>query len=769
MSNKLLISIYSHEDEFIELLYDSDRSFEGQLMSPQRTINRNGTQSFSFEIPIRIFNRDKDDFVENPRWDYIIHQYKIRVEYNGEINEFVCNGYTESRTEENQVFVQVNCISLAEFELSQIGYSLAFNETTLNIYKDGEDPNDPDTQPIGFEDGTIDFWENKIIDFLNGDSDNIWEYQNQAYYYPDDNLPIPTSERAEDKIYENDRIIGYSYDSQGAVGAPIYGEEFEEKKRIISCENSNIWNIQQDICETFECWPSFVYDYDQEGKVCKKRILITNELPDNGNFTIQYRKNLKNITRNVDASQIITKMYVTPIENENIDSGLVSISNSEQNEIGEDYLLDLSWYMSEDGACKDNEDGLINKQMINPNLSYDFGSFEYNPLETDCYKTNTIDVYNFYRRELKALNNTIKNKSLEEVRIKEEYVNAITEREQLIQNEIDSYNEIINKSEKEVSLCRKEYKNKDKLQYSGSFFITIVDDKYVIKIGKDGVYKDSLDKDLKAVKTSDFVRCSLTSGNTIKYEIYELDPITESIKSIIVKNIKINENADSAYFNMKLNYDPLNFHNKLIDHYNGILKEKEKRRDQLGTKEMDYVDETSPIIPTLKYKLDLARAERMVKQERKEKLTLDIEKLFSPFIREGYWENTDYSMYQNLDETVQLKNNLDEVDNAYMQFKLQKNKYNQTQWDCGYTCFLINNERIKESYQTDKISGSINEEYLYDIADWSTLEVFSNGNPNEPKDDGSIIRWVKGTDYEVHYGIITHYAANGDWDSKKIL
>ena len=157
MSNKLLISIYSHQDEFIELLYDNHREFEGQIMSPQITLNKNGTKELSFSMPLRIFNRSTNNFIENPRWDYIVHQYKIRVEDNDSIQEFICRDYVETRNDGNQVVITVNCMSLAEFELTQFGYSLSFSENDLNKYEENTDPNDVNNKPIGVYDGDIYF------------------------------------------------------------------------------------------------------------------------------------------------------------------------------------------------------------------------------------------------------------------------------------------------------------------------------------------------------------------------------------------------------------------------------------------------------------------------------------------------------------------------------------------------------------------------------------------------------------------------------------
>ena len=133
MDGKLKISIYSHEDEYIDLLYTSDKEFIGQCTNPILTVNANGAKTLSLDLPLRYYDTNKKDFVDNIRWEYITNQYKIRVEReNEDIEEFVLRDYTETHSDTDQLIININCMSLAEFELGQTGYNLSFSEFNIS-------------------------------------------------------------------------------------------------------------------------------------------------------------------------------------------------------------------------------------------------------------------------------------------------------------------------------------------------------------------------------------------------------------------------------------------------------------------------------------------------------------------------------------------------------------------------------------------------------------------------------------------------------------
>ena len=82
---EIKIGIYSHQDDFLGLLYDSNREFEGQITAPQITINSNGGKTLTFSMPLMIYDRRSKDYIDNPKWDYVTNHYKVRVIEDNEI------------------------------------------------------------------------------------------------------------------------------------------------------------------------------------------------------------------------------------------------------------------------------------------------------------------------------------------------------------------------------------------------------------------------------------------------------------------------------------------------------------------------------------------------------------------------------------------------------------------------------------------------------------------------------------------------------------
>ena len=158
------ISIYSHKDEFIDLLYTDKREIDGQCIDPIITQNANGSDTLTFSIPIKILNKNRTKYIDNPRWKLVNKQYKIRVERKGEdTQEFVLKNYTENHTENDELLIDVECGSFAEFDLGQIGYDITLNENTLYQYPADENPSDSDSKPIGTYNSDIHFWFNQIM------------------------------------------------------------------------------------------------------------------------------------------------------------------------------------------------------------------------------------------------------------------------------------------------------------------------------------------------------------------------------------------------------------------------------------------------------------------------------------------------------------------------------------------------------------------------------------------------------------------------------
>lgn len=752
MSDRVQISIYSHDGNFIDALYDSDKEFEGQAYAPQITVNSNGQKNLSLTLPLRILSKDRSKYIDNPRWEFITKQYKVRVIDKDGINEYVLRDYQENHTDGDQITLDATFMSLAEFELSQLGYEIEFNENTLRQYASNEDPNDPDNQPIGAYNSDIHFWEKKLLENVPS-----WGYRVESYYEVDKEMendnrqeedPTSNMKTGKEQFYEDDRIISYDEDNN-----PIKSDEYEIKQRILTVSKSNIWNIQQEICEKFECWPTFEILYDEEGQIKSKTIVLKNDLPQDALFSIDYKKNLKSIQRTVDSSQVVTKMYVTDLDNENVNEGIVSISTNDKNYMKENYLLDLSWFLGEN----DTDSDLHSEQLIDPNLSLTFkGSIYATPNLVEKTVNNTKDVINQHKTNIRYRNIYIENKSLELTRAREELTNLKAELE-LKTSSRDSAQEQYNDTDEKWALCPDEAQTEE----NRKCYIYTEDGIRIVKFSEIGVRESDIPttftKPINLV-FNDGTKVTEENINQLQWTPCEYHEIIGTVTKMQVLNVKLGPEQSYGCFSCDLSYFPLEFYTKLKKYWKAKINEYQTRIDELG-KPKDQGGSTG-LIPELETKIEQLKTELYNAQKEKKEAISQFENLLFPYIREGFWEDTDYGIYSNT---------------PYTTFKMipkEEPSVNsitgEVEWDQDYFCFFIPNEKVCDyettydeiTYDDDGNAQIVTKTEtkslgLYDVIDIDSIEVMT-GNPAIENTEGNFKTYVKGTDYEVQFGYTTY-------------
>lgn len=750
---RINLEIWSHDDKFIDVLYNTDYEFEGQCIDPKMTLNANGAKTLTLSLPLYIIDRKTQEYIENPRWNYINQQYKIRVKQDDRINEFVLKDYVESHNADDQLMININAQSLEEFELSQIGYNVTFDENSLYKFNENEDPNDPDTVPTGTYEPDIHFWNEKLLENSN------WGYRVESYYPIDkemeeDNRQITNIEldykNGKEQFYEEDRIIDYTEDNK-----PVYAEQYEIKKRVVKASKSNIFNIVQDICEAFECWPTFEIKYENE-KIVKRTIVYRNDIPQDATFSINYQTNLNSIERTVDNSQIVTKMYVTPIQNENVDDGIVTIATNPKNFMKENYLLDLSWYLGDERADTD----IKNARLIDPKIGMHFTGTNFSePLFSTTDTTTTKDTISTYEKNIRSRNTYIENMSLQLSKDQEELINLKTERE-YVQSQKDAIQETINTLIDEMSLIgttelRKE--NKACYLYKQNNVV-------IIRFSEIGI------KNVPSVQTFNTPINMLSTDGRIYYDAdkvpagtplnawidikelqlvpYKVDPIIGTILECQVVNATIGSSTDGDYasFKCSFDYDPYEYYKKLISYWRAKLTAATNRLNILGKSREDGGN--SGLIYNLEGQIIEEKRYLFQAQQQKAQVVKEFESKFNPYIREGYWENTDFGIYMNTPKTQ-----------TYIPNEFKALKYGQTEdstseetdkynWSKDYVSFLIPNVLIDNGQ-----GGTV---YLYNVIDIDEIEVM-NDDPLNANDN--FRTYVKGTDYTVEYGYTSNTPA----------
>ena len=346
------ISLWTLQDSFIAVLKQSGINSKGQVQDSIETINIDGTQELSFTIPMYLTapnGTGLNEKIENPIWyntqngNLIVNLRKVKLIINKNtkneaIYEFVINKISE-RHEKNQLYCDVECEGLAFNELGKIGYKMALSsDDYLNDYNEWfQNPNgEPEPRQ------TLQYWHKKLgIEYFPQNSINVspnkWYYDIQMSW----NASADSVGRAGNKIYEEEYTTSWGLNAYNEV-VPLSFSELKEKERPIEIEESNLYNITQQLAEIFGVFCKYEYGYDENYHIISKKIIYYNNLieEEKGHMDITYPYHTSNITRESDGTDLVTKMYVRGQENED---NTLNIMDSEINKSKEDYILNFDY------------------------------------------------------------------------------------------------------------------------------------------------------------------------------------------------------------------------------------------------------------------------------------------------------------------------------------------------------------------------------------------------------------------------------------------
>lgn len=324
------LSIWTHDDNH---LYDlrALHDFKGQAYNTKLKTKVNGQEELSFSLPLFIFNEEIGKHEENPAWYLIKNERKIRlIRKKGEpeqsIHDFVIKKYVERRDGFEKI-LEIECQGYALFELSKIGFTGVFSESSLE--ENGQ-----------IVKGNIDFWAGKILELTK----NKYSATNTSGWTFD----VDTEDGI---LYEEENIVGF--EQSGSDWVPVYATDGVgnliklEKERIIKSEKSNVFNLLQEVAEKFQVWAHFEYSYNEAFQTIGRKISFKKEVELEAPYTINYGVNSDKISREYDSDDLITKMYVEPVVSEFEDDGIMSISKAPQNLTMEDFLYNFDYLYSE--------------------------------------------------------------------------------------------------------------------------------------------------------------------------------------------------------------------------------------------------------------------------------------------------------------------------------------------------------------------------------------------------------------------------------------
>ena len=285
------VSLWTLQDDFMTVLKWSDVEQKGRIENPILTLNVDGTQKFTFSIPM--YYRPNGQLIENPNW-YTVSQgqlimglRKVKVIFNkgeedavsseseraklrsGHTFELLITKVTESH-ENDQLRCNVECEGLAFHELGKQGYKYDLSQDNYLINKKEWDECTANTKYWTRRDGThvttepketVQYWCEQC-DLVQKPSNssvmrpNIWYYSIQMNWKSFNNT---SGNRSSSKVYEEEYVTSWN----DATLKPATHSEVKEKERPVDVRESNIYNITQAIAEAFKIYCRYEYGYDR--------------------------------------------------------------------------------------------------------------------------------------------------------------------------------------------------------------------------------------------------------------------------------------------------------------------------------------------------------------------------------------------------------------------------------------------------------------------------------------------------------------------------
>ena len=584
------VSIWTLQDSFITVLKWFNLENKGQIQNPKMSLNTDGTQDFSFTIPMYI--NEGAERKENPIWynaingNLAINMRKIKVIFNKKkinerVFEFLITKVTEKH-ENGELMCEVSCEGLAFHELGKVGYKISLQQEDFeNDYAEWAESNNDEEEPIA----NIQYWLNKFLTARPEGNliKNKWYYEISmdwsSFSYAD--------QRDSSKIYEEEYVSSWSlYNNELVPGAV---EAFREKARMVDLTESNIYNLTQELAEKFGVFCRYDYLYDDTYHIIGRVIVFYNNFiaEQNGVIDITYPYDTSTITREMDGTELTTKLFIKSVDSENSPSGQISIIDVEANKTREDYLL--------------NFDYMYLKGIISEEQYQGIKEFE-----------NNIAIIN---NLIIPLADEIINLSSQ---LPELYAdrtileNAIP----LDQEQEKSADDLLNALTDGTSIITRDNTN----PVQGVLFSE--NNLYSIRIRELGVMKGSI----KIYKTYD------TRNNILSNEI-ALDTATFVCDEAgnLEKIININSNSGGVVY-LTFSYRPATQYDNIK-----ILWGKKKLQDESNLNNLNEQ------ITNIENKLEEAKELYDNKLLEKQQLIKEFEEMMGPALREGYWQADDYT------------------------------------------------------------------------------------------------------------------------------
>ena len=353
------VSIWTLQDSFIAILKQSNLENKGTIQDPQITLKDDGDNTFSFKIPMYIrentgvtepFFKDGNVWRENPIWytvrngNLIANLRKIKVIFdkggeNEKVFEYIINNVKEEH-EGYSKYCEVECGGLAFHELGKQGYEIELSQAIYD--KDVQDwkENPTDTMPIN----NINYWIEKVLAGSN------WDYDINMDWSLYDGIigPRANGVRQRTKVYDQPYISNWilnETNSELVAKSTVTDIDKLEKRRIVEKSQSNRYNLLMTIAETFQVFCRFEYEHDDNYHITNRKVIFYNNFVKEAEryVDLNYGYNVSKITREMDSTDLISKMYVSTLTGTGTLTNEVNLKDVDANLSLENYLFNFEY------------------------------------------------------------------------------------------------------------------------------------------------------------------------------------------------------------------------------------------------------------------------------------------------------------------------------------------------------------------------------------------------------------------------------------------
>lgn len=362
LQRKYEISLWTLQDSFITVLKPSGLKWEGQGLDPHLIIKDDGDRTLSFKIPMYL--RKNGEFVENPIWHntrngvLMVNLRKLKVIFNKgtadeAIFELVITKVTESH-EGFEKYCEVEAEGLAFHELGKQGYTITLSgqaDVDFNF-------------PEGEYENRINYWCDKVLE------NSTWTYSVQMDWSSEDGViddiskpygQLTQKERDElnaareakglrrrDKIYEDSYVSSWKYNANRDAIVPTEVVDQKERFRLVEGSESNRYNLTQSIAEIFQVYCKYKYYYDENYHIIGREVIFYNNFLQDGGEVLDftYHYNTQSISREMDGTDLVSKMYVKSLVDADSPTGEVNLYEASANKSLENYLLNFDYLYS---------------------------------------------------------------------------------------------------------------------------------------------------------------------------------------------------------------------------------------------------------------------------------------------------------------------------------------------------------------------------------------------------------------------------------------